>query len=302
MNISVAHSPYHPPEAFHSKTGVNRNPESRFVSEQPFFEYIAGDIDPMPEEWDSVRNRYEAGIAHADHLLGQVIENLDDDTWIIVTADHGELLGEDGLAVHQFSLRDELINVPLIIAHQSVEPKTIDDPVHHVDIAPTLYDIVANEGFEISGPRSNLPGQSLLSLDQSGNLSAYGDITRSILDDGEGNERILFAEYGPPVVATNTLLNNGGSVEKETVDRFFVGLQAALTKEFKLIRRDDGVERLVRREDESTDLSDEYPEVTQRLSEAIDRELGTLPTVKPTDLNAYVEQDVKQRLEHLGYA
>lgn len=296
-NISVAHSPYHPPRPFRLTAGVEKTTDSRFVREQPFFEYIAGDVDPTPEEWDAVRRRYAAGIAHADYLLGRAINALDDDTWIIATADHGELLGEDGLAVHQFSLREELINVPLIIAHPSLEPTTVDDLVHHVDIAPTLHDIAAREGFAIDDP-GELPGRSLLSSVDSVRKAA--EVTQSTA--GGTDDRVLYAEYGPPIVATNTLLNNAESVDRETVEQYFVGLQAAITAEFKLVRRGDGVKQLVRRDDESVDVSDEYPDVTQRLSTAIDRDLGPLPTVESTELDAYVEQNIKERLEHLGYA
>jgi arylsulfatase A-like enzyme len=54
-----------------------------------------------------------------DDWLGRVLDALDaskvlDETHVIVTSDHGENLGEDGLLGHAFSLDDRLIRVPFI--------------------------------------------------------------------------------------------------------------------------------------------------------------------------------------------
>jgi arylsulfatase A-like enzyme len=291
-NISVAHSPYDPPERFLREAGAAIEPQTDFAREQPFYSVIAGETEPTEAEWAEVERRYEAGIAHADYLLGKAVEALDDDTWLFVTADHGELLGESGLAVHQFSLREELVNVPLLVTHPSLERQTVDDPVHHVDLAPTIYDIAEREGYDTGDTTENLPGRSLLS-------TVSG---QSAVEQTDGDERIVFAEYGPPVVATNTLRNNTNVSDSEAVEQFFVGIQAAITESFKLLRRGDGTEQFVRREDETTDVSEEFPEARRRLAAALDSELGSLPSVEPTELDGYVESDVQDRLEHLGYA
>lgn len=315
MNIPVAHAPYHPPARFRQKFGIQEHPESTFVADQPFPRVNSNEIDPTESEMETLRQRYAAGVAHADYLLGRAIDTLDDDTWIVITADHGDLLGESNLVGHQFSLRDELINVPLIISHPSLESQRVNKLVHHVDIAPTLYDIATRTGYSVDFPNS-LPGYSLLKFvegeldkdsdavqawDKSTPLKS-GQQSSSLVHHNLDYNRVVFAEYGPPVVATNTLINNGMTVNKETIEKRFVGLQAAVTTEFKLYRKDSGERCLVRRADETVDITDDYPQIANQLSAALDHELGQLPSVDLSNLDGYVESSVEDRLKQLGYA
>jgi arylsulfatase A-like enzyme len=288
FNISVAHAPYHPPAMFRQQFGIESSPDSSFLSEQPFQQVNANEHEPTETELTALRRRYAAGVAHADYLLGRAIDSLDDDTWIVVTADHGDLLGESGILGHQFSLRDELINVPLIIAHPSLEVKNVSGVVHHVDLAPTLYNILDNKGYDTGDVAEDLPGRSL--------------VTRGGHDTDLTDDRIVFAEYGPPVVATNTLINNTTTADRSTIDSRLVGLQAAVSREFKYIRRTDGSQQLFRRDDESVDVSDDHPEIARRLAAAMDTELDSLPTVDPTEIDGYVDPDVEDQLKQLGYA
>jgi len=277
VNIPVAHSPYDAPDVFGERLNSQESVHP-FVNDQEFYRYIGGERDPGPEAWETVRERYAAGVAHADHLLKQALDGLDDDTWIILTADHGEHLGEDGLAVHQFSLRDELVNVPLIVAHPSLDHDLEDRMVSHVDIAPTVYDIVRQNGFD-PRPDDDLPGESLL---------------------GEGSEdRVVFSEYGPPVVATNTLINRCERLSRDRIDEWFTGLQAAVSDKYKLIRTDDGEEALYQRCDETTPVT--VPDIAARLRSAMENSLGPLPNVDPEVLDAYVDASVEEELADLGY-
>jgi arylsulfatase A-like enzyme len=58
-----------------------------------------------PEKWHEMVRLYDAEIAFVDSQVGALVRelqrrNLYDDTIVIVTADHGELFGEHGLATH----------------------------------------------------------------------------------------------------------------------------------------------------------------------------------------------------------
>ena len=62
-----------------------------------------------------------------------------DSTLIIITADHGEMLGEFGEKTHAYYIYQSAIKVPLIFKlPQSRSGKTVDDLVGVVDIAPTI--------------------------------------------------------------------------------------------------------------------------------------------------------------------
>ncbi len=82
-----------------------------------------------------------------------------DDTVIILTADHGEGLGDHGLMGHISQLYDSLVRVPLIISAPGrlTEGETVTEPAAHIDIVPTIFDLLAVE------PPADLPGTSLLS-------------------------------------------------------------------------------------------------------------------------------------------
>jgi arylsulfatase A-like enzyme len=68
------------------------------------------------------RALYDGEIAYTDRQLGRVLEalrqrGLYDDTWIIVTADHGEMLGEHGRMGHGRTLFEPELRVPLIVKY-----------------------------------------------------------------------------------------------------------------------------------------------------------------------------------------
>lgn len=109
--------------------------------------------------------RYDASIRYVDDLIGALIAELKkmglyENTTIIITADHGEALGEHNhYFMHSISLYDELIRIPLIIKSKDF-PKNakIDRQIQEIDIMPTLLDIA-----DITPPQS-CEGTSLLKL------------------------------------------------------------------------------------------------------------------------------------------
>ncbi len=81
-------------------------------------------------------------------------------TLIVVTSDHGEGLGDHGESTHGIFAYESTLRVPLIVAEARARADgatgvTIDTPVRHVDLLPTLLDAVA-------APSSATSGQSLM--------------------------------------------------------------------------------------------------------------------------------------------
>ena len=98
-----------------------------------------------------------------------------DDTVLVRTADHGDLLGAHG-GLHQkwFNLYDEATRVPFVIARvgrRNTAPRTVTAPTSHVDLVPTLLsaagiDVTAtasalSESFTEVHP---LPGHDLMAV------------------------------------------------------------------------------------------------------------------------------------------
>lgn len=110
----------------------------------PHFPY-----DP-PEPWRS-RFRaepYQGEVAAADAALGSLLKPLLDAgsrarTLVVMTGDHGESLGEHGELTHGIFAYEATLRVPLVVwAPGLVRPAVLDPPVRHVDILPTVLDLL----------------------------------------------------------------------------------------------------------------------------------------------------------------
>jgi choline-sulfatase len=86
---------------------------------------------------------YDGEIASVDRELGALLKAADTDapTLVLVTADHGESLGEHGEATHGVFVYDATLRVPWIIAGPGVPPGRVSDVVARgIDVLPTLVD------------------------------------------------------------------------------------------------------------------------------------------------------------------
>jgi choline-sulfatase len=121
--------------------------------ERPFFLWVHffdphADYDPPPE-WAAKfpGDPYTGEIAYADHYLGYILKELDDErvldhTVVAFTADHGDGLGEHGENTHSLFIYESTTRVPLLFAGPGVpRGKRIDELVRTVDIAPTLLQL-----------------------------------------------------------------------------------------------------------------------------------------------------------------
>jgi arylsulfatase A-like enzyme len=93
--------------------------------------------------------RYASEIRHADEGLGELLRALDrlglaGDTLVVVTADHGESLGEHGYVGHGQYLYEEILRVPLVIGWPGRLPegKVVRSPVALLDLAPTVLSLL----------------------------------------------------------------------------------------------------------------------------------------------------------------
>ena len=112
----------------------------------------------------NLRRGYYAHITYVDRMLGRIMDSLEetglsDNTVIIFTADHGEMLGKFGMW-WKCSLFDDSVKVPLLIAGPGFNnQKDVSTPVDHFDLMATVFDI-----FEKNKPQT-WPGTSLLDID-----------------------------------------------------------------------------------------------------------------------------------------
>jgi arylsulfatase len=93
-----------------------------------------------------IQEFYDADVRRADATLGRLYDALGErglleNTWLILTADHGEMLGEHDLWMHGHALYEETQRIPLLLRSPSRRSATVDAPVSLVDIAPTVLDL-----------------------------------------------------------------------------------------------------------------------------------------------------------------
>jgi choline-sulfatase len=114
----------------------------------------------------AARRAYYGSISYVDARIGRLIDVLRetgrlDDTVIVLTSDHGDMLGERGLW-YKMTFFEGSTRVPLVIAAPGVDPRRVSTPVSTMDLLPTLVGL-ANDG-DVSGVVGPLDGQSLLPL------------------------------------------------------------------------------------------------------------------------------------------
>ena len=106
---------------------------------------------------------YDGEIAFADEQLGRLLDALQtkrllDRTIILVTADHGESLGEHGEDTHGVFVYDATLRVPWIMAGPGVPAKLVPTVVARgIDVAPTLLELARLRGLAGAHGRSLVP-------------------------------------------------------------------------------------------------------------------------------------------------
>ncbi len=178
LNYIDAHAPFTPPVEYAARFGV-RGP-------RPLLHRITNDKSTLTDEeraaGDYDRNRYDASIAFLDHELGRMFDELErrgvlDNTLVIVTSDHGELLGEMGIYAHANSLYMELLHVPLLISFPGRVPAGGNRIREMVTLRSIPATILALTG---ASDEQRIPGGSLAGLWQPEGASPADPLLASV--------------------------------------------------------------------------------------------------------------------------
>ena len=169
VHFREPHFPYDPPPPYDTRFG----PASLFPKGLTDWEEVeaynraaARGEDVPAEVLERIRTLYEGNLAYVDHLVGEILDELDrrglsERTAIFLTADHGEALFEHGFIGHNTQLYDESVRVPLIVRVPGVAPRRVTDIVELIDLAPTVLDLV---GLGALPAAAEMQGRSLLPL------------------------------------------------------------------------------------------------------------------------------------------
>ena len=149
----------------HDAIDMPSSPEAMDPHSQRVMKGIEADtVSVTEDEVRNARHAYYANISYFDSNVGRVVQALEesdqlDNTIVIVTSDHGDMLGERGLW-YKMNWFEHSARVPLVMAGPGVQKGTVDAPCSLVDILPTFMDIAA-QGAEKPAIGMPLDGRSL---------------------------------------------------------------------------------------------------------------------------------------------
>jgi len=97
------------------------------------------------DKWARQAARYAGLVYQIDRSVGNILKRLDElglaeNTIVVFTSDHGEMMGAHGLYAKAV-MYEESVRVPLIIRVPGGKAQIVDDPVSHIDLLPTLLDL-----------------------------------------------------------------------------------------------------------------------------------------------------------------
>ncbi len=129
------------------------------------------------------RRLYHYLLAEVDLAIGRILASLEhnglaDDTIVVFTSDHGDMLGaHGGMPQKWYNAYDESIRVPMVVAGPGISrsPSASTDgfsvPTSHVDVLPTLLGLIGTDPASLSEAVSehhtetrDLPGRDLSCL------------------------------------------------------------------------------------------------------------------------------------------
>ena len=284
INLLEPHEPYHPPlrdrdlpEGATAWDAINvtrrYNPE-KFLAQR---REEGADLEVL-------RALYAGGVRYQDRLLGDVVDVLArhvvlDDVAIVVTADHGENLGEGGRWGHLFSLSEPLVHVPLVIRAPGRFPagERVAGSYSTVDLPGTLAEL---GGLE---PREEAEGRSLFVGRSPPRGATFAEVFPNypqIVELG-GGVRASLGEYQWPL----TMIRKGDQklVVPERGPRRFYDLDADPA--------------------ETENLATELPEDTARLGAELDIWRSRRPEASGDEPmpEMPIDDSVREQLEALGY-
>ncbi|MCX6567720.1 MAG: sulfatase-like hydrolase/transferase [Candidatus Aminicenantes bacterium] len=210
---------------------------------------------------------YAGEVAYVDAEIGRLLSELGQkgmigQTAVVLTADHGESMGEHGEMTHGYFAYNSTLWVPLIISAPGAKAARVKDYVSHVDIFPTVCD--------------------LLAVDKPSSL--HGDSLAPFLRGKTRNARPIYFE------SLDAYLNRGWAPVRGVIDNGKKYIESPIPELYDL-ESDFG-------EEKNLATAENLAPYKNRLREVMERGASPLPAQagrKTTD------RETKERLRSLGY-
>jgi arylsulfatase A-like enzyme len=299
VNVMDPHAPYNDvPAAYQDRflpEGISRRDARRTDAEVFFHHVFASPLALTDEEILSVRRSYDGATLYGDAVLGDIVASLDaagltEDTLVVVTSDHGELLGEHDLWGHVHSLYDELLRVPMVMRFPGhIAPASVSGAsVQGIDLVPTLLSAAGV-------PREDWPSARGLDLNATWNPEAHVPRRATVAE-----------HFTPSMLPTNADTTMSGDLDGLFVRRRGV-IRAAVRGATKYTVSSGGEERLfllsedpAEVRDRTSDLPDPLTASRATLTEWIEAE-GVAWSDSVQVQGPELDPATRQRLQELGY-
>ena len=155
------HSPYDFPIEYRNNFAANEFPVPQVGLEDDWqIPLIFRDLTPADKQ--GIIASYYTSVQFLDRNIGQVLRklrelNLDDNTFVVYTADHGYDLGQHG-RFEKHCGYDPALRVPLLMRYpRRIHPGFVTDLTEHVDLTATIRDVMELEPLPVEHGRSLRP-------------------------------------------------------------------------------------------------------------------------------------------------
>lgn len=263
------HDPYIPKEETIKKLdpGYTDNLDKLDISQ--IVKLNKGEIKLSPKDLERISTLYDAEISEIDQSMGAIFAKLDElnlnqNTIVILTGDHGEEFGERGVwGMHAYSLYEELLHVPLLFKIPAQKNYATAQQVSLIDIVPTILDLVGlkkPDGFDgLSLVKLIKDNQDISLSDRSiyAETSVKKDFMLSVIAQGE--DAMIRGNFLPQKRQAGTPIPEAKMVKQGN---------------FKLIQNFDGTLELYNLENdpkEKNNLSTSLPEVKEKLLQQLNK-------------------------------
>lgn len=130
------HPPYAAPDPFNDLY----DPASFDVPKKMLSTYSG--VKMTPELWRNLKSQYYGSVTWIDDNVGRLMGAAGDNTIIVFTSDHGDILGDHGLFSKGLYAYDGNTTVPLVMKFPDRKPVDYPHIVQSIDVLPTLLEAV----------------------------------------------------------------------------------------------------------------------------------------------------------------
>jgi uncharacterized sulfatase len=274
VHYNETHRAYYPPlpylDRFTDDIEMEGSEAASFAMEihHNLLDIVANGCNLSAEEMDTLRAMYDSEILYTDKLIGELFELIEKNlgqTIVVVTADHGELFGEDDMLAHKYSMHNSVLNVPMVIS--GIPELTDDSVIQHTDIMRTLLEVAGADTETIQGFDLRTESREY-AISQSGKSDL-----EPLLQRNPNFDRSKFCTEEYSVVQN---------------------------EEYKYVKRPDDP-RLYRLPDEETDRYDDADEKAAEMDTYLTEWLETEGQPLGSGEEVQLDEQMRSRLADLGY-